>query len=215
MLNQGHPTAESAEHLGDLASDGAATDDDCRCGDLVRRVKVLAGPERHGPDARYGGLAEPGAGRDDEVAPSDAQFTDGDDAGILDLPSGLEDADVLRLQALHRGRVILMAGNDVPASHRRGVRLGATIEDHGATGGTGRQRRTLDAVPQLGGCQHGLAGYAGEVGAFAAHQPRLHHGYPLTALGQQGRDVLTGRATAKDHGIVSIHDHLSRPGRPP
>ncbi len=149
------------------------------------------------------------------MAPSDAQFTDGDDASILDLPSGLDDADVLRLQALHRGRVVLMLGNDVPARYRRGVRLDATIEDHGATGGTGRQRRTPDAVPQLGGCQHGLAGYAREVGAFAAHQPRLHHGHPLTAIGQQGRDVVTGRATAEDHSIVSIHDHLSRPGRPP
>ena len=84
VLDQRHVTAESGQHLGDLAPHGPATDDDGGRRQFVARIEVLAGPEGHRGEAGDARLPKPGAGGDDQVAPTDAGPAGDEDARSLD-----------------------------------------------------------------------------------------------------------------------------------
>ena len=216
MLDERHGAAEAHEHLSDLAPHGPATDDQCRCRQLVRRVEVFTGPERRRGEARDVGLPEPAARGDDQVAPADAHRAGRQNAVPLDPAPSLDHPHALRLKTLHGLRVVPMRGDDIAAGHGRRVGFAVAVERQRPAGGADLHRHAPDVLPQFRGREHGLAGDAGEVGALSTHQPLLHQRHTLAAGRQQRCGVLAGRATAQNHDVIGVHAaRLSRRGRVP
>ncbi len=197
-LDERHARAEPRPGLGELAADGAATEDDQALGDVRRGRALAVGPhlvELVEPvDRGHGRLR---ARRHDDAPGLEVPVADPHRPRTRDLGDTPDDLDAGLLQALGVARVVEVVDHAVaPGEHRRGV----DPVGHGLLG-AGDLLRGLEHV---GRAQERLRGHAAPERALAGDELALADRHRVALAGQRERGRLAAGAGPDHHRVEPV-----------